>query len=202
GWTALVTGQGAALLHPSIGEDQVRGVWSALTAGTGVSGCLEVLAADGLAGLPSFALVQHGDGELRVLVRGEVQVAAAEQVVGAAGIATWREILVPAETYRIGVADDGAAGPGWPISAGVVLAAGIERWGAGRDGTGAAEVGLGAADAAERELLQEEGPEALATTSEADEPVPAPVPHGEGDSGAAPAAEDERTPDEDADQTE
>src|SRR5690625_564297 len=90
GWTALVTGQGTALLHPSIGADQVRGVWSALSEGTGVSGCLEVLAADGFAGLPSFALVQHGEGELRVLVRGEVQVAPREQGRGAGRMDTGR----------------------------------------------------------------------------------------------------------------
>src|SRR5699024_12354031 len=112
GWTALVTGKGTARLHRSIGADQVRGVWSALSEGTGVSGCLEVLAADGFAGLPSFAVVQHGEGALRVLVRGEAQVAAGGQVVGAAGSATWREALAPAQTYRIPVTAHGAAGSG------------------------------------------------------------------------------------------
>src|SRR5699024_5249812 len=130
-----------------------------------------------------FALVQHGDGELRVLVRGEVQVAAAEQVVGAAGIATWREVLVPAETYRIGVAGDGAAGVAWPLEAGIVLASEVEWLGAAAEVTGAAQAGIQAADAAQEQDEDEvaAAPQAAAVgTAETASPVAATAPVADG----------------------
>ncbi|WP_277050685.1 FHA domain-containing protein [Ruania albidiflava] len=174
-WSALVTEQGTALLHPSIGEERVRGVWSALSEGAGVSGCLEVLAADGLVDLPSFGLVQHGQGELRVLVRGEVQISAAEQVLGAAGIATWREALVPAQSYRIFVADDDAAGVAWPLAAGVVLASEVEWLGAAPEVTGAAQAGVQAAEAAQGQA-EVEGATAAQDAAVSSPEVAAPVP--------------------------
>ena len=137
-WTALLTEHGTALLDPRIPTGQVEQVWTALSEGRGVSGCLEVLAADGFANLPSFALVQHGEDELRVLVRGEVEVRAGESAVGAAGIATWRESLLPGQQYQVQVIGDGAAHPEWPISAGIVLASRVEWLGSGDGSPGAA----------------------------------------------------------------
>lgn len=137
-WTALVTEHGTALLDPRIPTGQVEQVWTALSEGRGVSGCLEVLAADGFANLPSFALVQHGADELRVLVRGEVEVRAGESAVGAAGIATWRESLLPGQQYQVQVIGDGAAHQEWPISGGVVLASRVEWLGSGDGSPGAA----------------------------------------------------------------
>ncbi|WP_147916926.1 FHA domain-containing protein [Ruania zhangjianzhongii] len=137
-WTALVTGHGTALLDPRIATEQVEQVWAALSEGRGVSGCLEVLAADGFANLPAFALVQHGEDELRVLVRGEVEVTAGESTVGAAGIATWREALLPGQHYRVEVTGDGATHPEWPLSGGVVLASRVEWLGSAGGASGAA----------------------------------------------------------------
>lgn len=163
-WTALVTENGTALLHPLIDEDRVRGVWDALREGTGVNGCLEVLASHGLTALPAFALVQHAGAELRVLVRGEATITAGESTVGAAGIATWREALIPAQSYRIVVSDDGATGPAWPLSAGIVLASAVEWEPASADVTVA-----GAEQPAQAGVSPEDAPAEAVDDDEADD---------------------------------
>ncbi len=120
-WTALVTGDALALLHPAVPSDIARELWQLATTGKRLGAWVEYLAAAGIAALPSFAMVEAHPEGMRVLVRGEVEVELGTQVVSGRGYTTWREEVLPAADVTIR-ADAGTEG--WlPVTGGIVRAA-------------------------------------------------------------------------------
>ncbi len=119
-WTALVTHDALALLHPAVSTDVARELWQLTATGKRLGGWVEYLAAAGIAALPSFAMVEaHPDG-MRVLVRGEVDVELGGRVVSGRGYTTWREEVLPAAAATVR-ADAGEEG--WlPVAGGIVRA--------------------------------------------------------------------------------
>ncbi len=124
GWTALVTDDALALLHPGVPDDVARELWQLTTTGRPLGAWVEYLASAGITALPSFAMVEgHPDG-LRVLVRGEVDVEVAGQVVTGRGYTTWREEVLPAAADVTIRAED--VDGGWlPLTGGIVRSAAV-----------------------------------------------------------------------------
>ncbi|WP_324651209.1 FHA domain-containing protein [Georgenia sp. H159] len=120
-WTALVTQDALALLHPAVSDDVARELWQLTSTGKRLGAWVEYLAAAGIAALPSFAMVEAHPEGLRVLVRGEVDVELGDRVVSGRGYATWREEVLPASDVTIRAE---SADGGWlPVAGGIVRAA-------------------------------------------------------------------------------
>lgn len=91
---AVVRGD-AVLLLPRTAWTRHDGLWDALGAVDPVAATLGVLAREGIADLPDFALVAgRTPGRLRVVVRGGFRVRAGDDTVTAAGVSTWHERTV------------------------------------------------------------------------------------------------------------
>ncbi|WP_169080057.1 FHA domain-containing protein [Microcella alkalica] len=102
-------------------------LWAALAEPQPLTRVLEHLTSAGLADAPEFAIVELDGPAARVVVRGALTVAVersgAHDELDGAGVATWRESLVPAfDVLRIG----SPVGDGLPLEAGVVRARGVE----------------------------------------------------------------------------
>ncbi len=136
-WFAVVAPGRAALLDPATPPATVRALWSA---GPGLAAGLAELVAHGLAGLPSFVLLDTTGPTPHVVLRGEARLLRGSErtwsTVEAGGVDTWTELvldgaellaLVGAGVPGEGSGPGGASGPcddGLPLVSGVVRA----RW--------------------------------------------------------------------------
>lgn len=130
-WYALVTNYGVAMLPNSVSPELVERVWLALGAGGGLTAVLEGIVGGfgtSLSALPPFAVISWttGSDEIRVAVRGPLQVQAAaadgQVTIAGVGVTTWNEDAISCvDSFAVGIPD---AGPSLlPINEGVVLAA-------------------------------------------------------------------------------
>ena len=134
---ALIAAPGCLLALPKADLARVDGIAARLSGTDGFRAALELLLAGGIAGAPSFALVDGDSAVARVVLRGEVSIEvtatdpdAAELTISGAGMATWSErvlegarslrLLVPGSTWTVelgpslepaSVAGEGAAAP-------------------------------------------------------------------------------------------
>jgi len=128
-WTAVVSPGFLALLDPGVPAETVRAVWD--RGAEGVLGALALLARNGFAGLPGFALVAVRGQRVHVVQRGAVEVvvssAVGSRTLTADGVTTWTEqVLEPAvgvELRVVGVADEG---PAWPLGDGAAPASSVQ----------------------------------------------------------------------------
>ncbi|MEE6286759.1 FHA domain-containing protein [Georgenia sp. MJ173] len=151
GWTAIVTGGGVALLDPAVAPEVARELWQLASAGRRLGAWVEYLAGTGIATLPSFAMVETHDGGLRVLVRGEIEVAAGGHVVSGRGYTTWREELLTATTEVTLTARPGT-GPWLPLTGGIVGADAIRVAATEPDGGSSAATAAAADEEEDLEL--------------------------------------------------
>lgn len=125
---ALVDGHRAAMLDPDVSEHLVSSLWGALASGHDLTADLSVLARQGFAGLPSFALVSIEQERVHGFVRGEIEVIV-ETPTGLVSydgrtVGTWTELVVDGvRKVAILSADDTSTDTReYPLRAGVVLA--------------------------------------------------------------------------------
>ncbi|MFV0427218.1 MAG: FHA domain-containing protein [Beutenbergiaceae bacterium] len=123
-WTALAHAGRAALLSPSVSADVVDALWESLSGEGALESWLELLAVNGLAALPDFALVAPIDDGLHVVVRGEVSAQIADYEVSATDMRTWREHIAPGVTGLVLRVADGQAR--FPLVGGLVLASALQ----------------------------------------------------------------------------
>jgi hypothetical protein len=89
---------------------------------------IEALTSRGLAATPSFALLEHPDGEgpVRVIVRGEITVSGSAQgqpvEIGGSGVATWVERLVDGFEEAVVTTSAVSSGTALPLGHGAVWA--------------------------------------------------------------------------------
>lgn len=180
-WTAVVRPGFVALVGPQADADVARALWDA--APQGVLAALDVLARDGLAALPPFAVASVDGTRVHVAVRGDVDVEVtatdgAVQVLRAGAVRTWSEQVLESVGVLVARAD------GAPDAAALPLVEGVAPAGSVR--VDVAEVVVPDVPAVEPQAeepaaaVEVADAAAAATPSVADEPVPAP---------AAPAAE-------------
>lgn len=126
-WTAVVRPGFVALVGPDADAALARALWDA--APEGVVAVLDVLARDGLAALPHFAVAAVDGTRVHVALRGDVDVEVtetdgAQQVLRAGGVRTWSEQVL--ETVGVLVARVGAAtGDAVPLVDGVAPAGSV-----------------------------------------------------------------------------
>ncbi|NNH08222.1 hypothetical protein HLB10_14160, partial [Cellulomonas fimi] len=173
-WTAVVRPGFVALVGPDADAALARALWDA--APEGVVAVLDVLARDGLAALPHFAVAAVDGTRVHVALRGDVDVEVtetdgAQQVLRAGGVRTWSEQVL--ETVGVLVARVGAAtGDAVPLVDGVAPA-------------GSVRVEVAEVVVAEPEPQVE--PEPAAEVAEPDSPPATPDPVQEAPASAAPA---------------
>jgi hypothetical protein len=124
----LVTAPGCLLALPSDDLARLDGLAARLSETDGFRAALELLLAGGIAGAPSFALVDGDSSVARVVLRGEASIEvtatdpdAAELTISGAGMATWSErvlegarslrLLVPGSTWTVGLESSAAPAP-------------------------------------------------------------------------------------------
>ncbi|MBK4346258.1 FHA domain-containing protein [Lacisediminihabitans changchengi] len=137
GWLALCSPQRVLLIETTTDAALITSLHSAIREDGGIRAALDLLARNGLAAIPSFALVE-ATGEPRVIVRGGVTVTAmgpdAERIVTGAGVTTWSEQVLAGAT-RLTVSIEGAtaaSGVGrLPISDGISWVASLSVGAAG-----------------------------------------------------------------------
>lgn len=112
-WFAVVSERGAALLPASVDTGLTTLVWSALDAGGGFAGLLDILTGafgSSLSSFPSFAIAAVDGDEIRIAVRGPLTVETTEPEteltlsISGDRVTTWNERVVPTgSTITIGV---------------------------------------------------------------------------------------------------
>ena len=132
GWRAAVSADATAVLSPSVTPQTADAVWRRLDGG-GIGALVEALTGafgTSLTAIPPFALVMVEGDDVRIAVRGPLEVVVetangAESVSGR-GVATWAERLCT-RVLRATVAFDGALdeSSALPIASGVVPVAGL-----------------------------------------------------------------------------
>jgi len=137
-WTAVSRPGFVALLGPSAAPATARAVWEA--SADGLLAGLVVLARNGFAGLPAFALVHLEGGRAHLALRGdvtaEVGTPSGPRTMRAGDVGTWSEQVVEDATW-VRLRSDGASdeGTGLPLgdgvapasTLGVVLVEGVEQ---------------------------------------------------------------------------
>lgn len=129
-WTAVAGHGFLALVEPEAPWRLVEGLWQVARGGGDVLGALGVLAADGFAALPRFAVVETAsDGSVHAVLRGPVrlQLQGADDVqeVAAGEGAVWTEHrALGVHGLRV-VVDDAPDATWWPLVGGVVRAGGL-----------------------------------------------------------------------------
>lgn len=133
-WYGVVTDVGVALLPPTLDLAVVEGVWDRMRRGKGLGGVLEVLTGafgTSLSAIPPFAVAVIGDDEVRLAVRGALEVRAVDAagalvVVAGTGVTTWSERMIDDPAGIELVATDAPADGAWmPLLDGVVPAASL-----------------------------------------------------------------------------
>jgi hypothetical protein len=132
GWRAAVAADAIAVLSPAVTAQTADAVWRRLDGG-GIGALVEALTGafgTSLTAIPPFALVMVEGDDLRVAVRGPLEVVV-EAEGGAAsvsgrGVATWAERIFP-HVHRVTVVLDGAPDEtqALPIVSGVVPTDGV-----------------------------------------------------------------------------
>lgn len=135
GWRAAVSPRALAVLSPAVTPQTAEAVWRRLDGG-GIGALVEALTGafgTSLTAIPPFALVVVEDEDVRIAVRGPLDVvvegeAGAVEVSGR-GVATWAERLV-SRPHRVTVVPDGEPGSideadALPLASGVVPVSGI-----------------------------------------------------------------------------
>ena len=110
---ALLHGHRALLVEAPDDAARIEALWTTVSSAASLHAVLEVLAADGIAKTPGFALVElDEDGSANSIVRGDVVVhlhsAAGERVVDATQATTWVEAAAEAVTH-VAIGDAGPA---------------------------------------------------------------------------------------------
>ncbi|KGM11844.1 hypothetical protein N869_00600, partial [Cellulomonas bogoriensis 69B4 = DSM 16987] len=128
-WYAVVTDGSVVMLPPGVPLAAVQEVWASLRGGGTLTDQLQVLLAGGIAAMPPFALVAVGSREVRVVVRGDVEVvlvsAAGRRVVTGDRVATWTEETVE-DVWTVAVRAPGApGGDHLPVLSGTVRAGAV-----------------------------------------------------------------------------
>ncbi|MBF0686905.1 MAG: FHA domain-containing protein [Cellulomonas sp.] len=136
-WTAVAGAELLALVEPDAPWRLVDGLWEVARGDGDVLGALGVVAADGFAALPAFALVRtDADGSVHAVLRGPVRLRLhgldGAQEVAARDGAVWTEHRALGVQGLEVLVDDAPEATWWPLVAGVVLAGGVR--------TGATEV--------------------------------------------------------------
>ncbi|MGD8169166.1 FHA domain-containing protein [Herbiconiux sp. P16] len=129
-WRAAVTPQGVALLPATMEADMLGRIWTSLQAGHGLGAVLESLTGafgTSLRAIPPFAVVTFDAGEVRLAVRGpiEIDVVETDATYGVSGaeVTTWSERVVRNPTSLV-VRTDTAVGEGsYGVADGIVLCA-------------------------------------------------------------------------------
>ncbi|MDC7121063.1 FHA domain-containing protein [Cellulomonas fimi] len=124
-WTAVVRPGFVALVGPQADADVARALWDA--APQGVLAALDVLARDGLAALPPFAVASVDGTRVHVAVRGDVDVEVtatdgAVQVLRAGAVRTWSEQVLETVGVLVARADGAPDAPALPLVEGVAPA--------------------------------------------------------------------------------
>jgi hypothetical protein len=129
-WRAAVTPQGVALLPATMEADMLGRVWTSLQAGHGLGAVLESLTGafgTSLRAIPPFAVITFGGGEVRLAVRGpiDIDVVEADAAYGVSGaeVTTWSERVVRNPTSLVVRTDTPAAEGSYGITDGIVLCA-------------------------------------------------------------------------------
>ncbi|MCC2313368.1 FHA domain-containing protein [Cellulomonas xiejunii] len=184
-WTAVAGGELLALVEPDAPWRLVDGLWQVARGDGDVLGALGVVAADGFAVLPAFALVRtEADGSVHAVLRGPVRLrlhgADGAQEVAARDGAVWTEHRALGVQGLEVLVDDAPEAPWWPLVAGVVRAGAVRN--------GATEVASVRPDTATHEQpvvpapdAPSVAPEPVAVAAEPEpvaerEPVPDPEP--------------------------
>lgn len=127
-WTAIVRPGFVALLGPDAAESTVRALWQ--ETGEGVFAALALLARDGFAGLPPFALVSVDKRRVHAALRGDVEVVVDVdgrlETLRSGEVSTWTERVVDG-VGSVAVQVDAAPtdAPSLPVADGVVRASRI-----------------------------------------------------------------------------
>ncbi|WP_426592501.1 FHA domain-containing protein [Cellulomonas sp. McL0617] len=124
-WTAIVRPGFVALLGPSAAESTVRDLWQ--ETGDGVFAALALLARDGFAGLPPFALVSVDKRRVHAALRGDVEVVVdldgRVETLRSGEVSTWTErVLDGVGSVAVQVDDVPVDAPTLPVADGVVRA--------------------------------------------------------------------------------
>jgi len=124
-WTAIVRPGFVALLGPTAAESTVRDLWQAT--GEGVFAALALLARDGFAGLPPFALVSVDKRRVHAALRGDVEVVVdldgRLETLRSGEVSTWTErVLEGVGSVAVQVDHPAADAPSLPLADGVVRA--------------------------------------------------------------------------------
>lgn len=167
-WTAVAGDRFVALVAPEAPARVVDGLWQVAHQGGDVLGALGVVAADGFAALPRFAVVRtEVDGAVHAVLRGPVRLRLHGtddvQEVAAGDGAVWTEHRAVGVRGAALVVDEAAPGasPWWPLVAGVVRAGELRT---GRTTDAGAVVGT---------ATHEQPAVAAVPTTAAPEPAPA-----------------------------
>lgn len=123
GWLTFVAGDRALMLGGYPDGPAIESAWAALEQGAGA--VLDFLASHGLQATPPFALIEPARSEIRVIVRGEVEVVAGTETLAGSGAATWIERVVASGEVSARVLGAREHVLNLPISRGVVWAASL-----------------------------------------------------------------------------
>lgn len=128
-WTAIVRPGFVALLGPGAAESTVRDLWQETT--DGVFAALALLARDGFAGLPPFALVSVDKRRVHAALRGDVEVVVdldgRFETLRSGEVSTWTErVLDGVGSVVVQVDDASADAPTLPVADGVVRASRVQ----------------------------------------------------------------------------
>jgi hypothetical protein len=129
-WFA-VFGARTSLLLPESERDRVVGLWAQVDQGADFAQVLDGLLASGLSALRGFALVSTDEGPTRILLRGDgvrasLTTESETLALDGAGSTTWAERSVDGVTALHITVTDEAAGPDFPIDAGLVRVSRID----------------------------------------------------------------------------
>ena len=98
GWLAIAAGPRVLVVEPSAHES-VPELWSSLRRDDAVAAAIGILAHNGFAATPAFALIEWDDSVLRSVVRGSVELTvfepSGEHVQNGEGVSTWTERSFP-----------------------------------------------------------------------------------------------------------
>lgn len=130
-WNALVADRGVIVLPPRADASFIADVWHGLDGATGLSALVDLLtlqSGGSLAGLPNFVAVTAEQGDVRIAVRGPLDVVVhaeeGEHTFSGRDVSTWSERIVR-RASRVVIRADSSEEPSFPLSAGVVRAAEI-----------------------------------------------------------------------------
>ncbi len=151
-WLAAVRG-GVVLVAPASAAAELTELWPRLGDEDPTSYVLDRLTARGLAATPPFALAVRdaAKGTVRVVVRGELTIRAADQEVSGAGVSTWTERVLPSGAFEVAAVATPSSGAATPVPVVEAVVPALRIWSEGVEPivheaqvTGAASAPVGA----------------------------------------------------------